>query len=181
VADETIRHPSFAEIEAQLPTIRAAPRDSGRVELIVRRPRGDEREILESAHLGTDEGLVGDRWFLKPERKREEQLTLMCTRAIAAVAGTRERWPLAGDQLFVDLDLSAANVPPGTRLAVGTAVVEASTEPHLGCKKFRARYGLDAVRFFGSEVGRALQLRGINATVLEPGEVRLGDLVRKLT
>ena len=104
----------------------------------------------------------------------------MCARAIAAIAGSRERWPLAGDQLFVDLDLSVANVPPGTRLAVGTAVVEASTEPHMGCKKFRGRYGLDAVRFFASDVGLALQLRGINATVVEDGEVRLGDLVRKL-
>lgn len=180
MGDETIRHPFYAEIEAQLPTIRAAPRDAGTVELIVRRPSTGEREILASAELHVEEGLVGDRWYLKPGRSREEQLTLICTRAIAAVAGSRERWPLAGDQLYVDLDLSMENVPPGTRLAVGTAVVEASTEPHLGCKKFRARYGLDAVRFFGSEIGRALQLRGINATVLEAGVVRVGDFVRKL-
>jgi hypothetical protein len=180
VSDETIRHPSYAEIEAQLPTIRAAPRDAGRIELIVRRPASGEREILASARFGVAEGLVGDRWFLDPERKREEQLTLMCTRAIAAIAGLRERWPLAGDQLFVDLDLSIDNVPPGTRLAVGTAVVEASAEPHMGCKKFRGRYGLDAVRFFGSDLGRALQLRGINATVVEAGEAGVGDVVRKL-
>jgi hypothetical protein len=180
VSDETIRHPSYAEIEAQLPTIRAAPRDAGPVELIVRRPVTSERELLASAQLSVAEGLVGDRWFQNADRKLGDQLTLMCSRAIAAIAGRHERWPLAGDQLFVDLDLSTANVPPGTRLAVGTAVVEASTEPHLGCKKFRGRYGLDAVRFFNSDVGRALQLRGINATVVQAGEVRLGDLVRKL-
>lgn len=180
MSDETIRHPSYTAIEAQLPTIRAAPRDAGPIELIVRRPSVSDREIVASARLSVAEGLVGDRWFENPDRKREEQLTLMCTRAIAAIAGSRERWPLAGDQLFVDFDLSIANVPPGTRLAVGTAVVEASPEPHMGCKKFRGRYGLEAVRFFGSDVGRALQLRGINAIVVQDGEVRLGDLVRKL-
>ncbi|HZF31430.1 MAG TPA: MOSC domain-containing protein [Gammaproteobacteria bacterium] len=174
------RYPTYAELEAQLETFRAAPRDGGRVELIVRRPTSGAREILSSARLDTDEGLVGDRWFAKPNRERKEQLTVMCARVIAAFAGSRERWPLAGDQLFVDLDLSTANLPPGTRLAVGTAVIEVSTEPHLGCKKFRERYGLDAMRFAGSDTGRSLQLRGVNATVIVAGEVALGDRLRKL-
>ena len=175
-----VRHASRAELEARLATIEAAPRDSGTVEMIVRRPISGEREVLPAAHLSTEEGLVGDRWYAKPTRNVAEQLTLMCTRAIAAFAGERERWPLAGDQLYVDLDLSEANLPPGARLAVGTGVIEVSAQPHLPCKKFRERYGLDAVRFAASDVGRALRLRGVNARVIVPGEVWLGDLVRKL-
>lgn len=174
------RFPSRAELEARLATIEAAPRDSGVVEMIVRRPVSGEREVLAAARFDTNEGLVGDRWHAKPTRNVAEQLTLMCTRAIAAFAGERERWPLAGDQLYVDLDLSEANLPPGTKLAVGSGVIEISAEPHLPCKKFRERYGLDAVRFAASDLGRSLRLRGVNATVIEPGEVWLGDLVRKL-
>jgi len=174
------RFPSRAELEAQLATIEAAPRDSGVVEMIVRRPVSGEREVLAAARFDTHQGLVGDRWHAKPARNVGEQLTLMCARAIAAFAGERERWPLAGDQLYVDLDLSEANLPPGTKLAVGTGVIEISAEPHLPCKKFRERYGLDAVRFAASDFGRTLRLRGVNATVIEPGEVWLGDLVRKL-
>jgi hypothetical protein len=173
-------HPTFAELEGALETIGNAPRDAGVVEMIVRRPVTGEREVLPAARIDGDDGLVGDRWHAKPNRRRENQIAMMCSRAIAAFALTRERWPLAGDQLYVDLDMSAANLPPGMRLAVGTAVLEVSIEPHLPCKKFRERYGLDAARFAASAVGRALQLRGVNCTVITPGEVWLGDLVRKL-
>jgi MOSC domain-containing protein YiiM len=175
-----IRFPSRAELEARLETIAAAPRDQGVVEMIVRRPLSGEREVLAAARLSTEEGLIGDRWHAKPNRELAEQVTLMCTRAIAAFAGERERWPLAGDQLYVDLDLSEENLPPGSRLAVGTSEIEISAEPHLPCKKFRERYGLDATRFAASDVGRSLRLRGVNARVIVAGEVWLGDLVRKL-
>lgn len=175
-----IRYPSHAELEARLATIEAAPRDVGVVEMIVRRPATGEREVLAAARITTDEGLVGDRWHAKPNRNLAEQLTLMCTRAIAAFSGERERWPLAGDQLYIDLDLSEANLTSGARLAVGTSVIEISAEPHLPCKKFRERYGLDAVRFAASDVGRSLRLRGVNARVIVSGEVWLGDVVRKL-
>ena len=104
----------------------------------------------------------------------------MSSRAAALVAGDRERWPLAGDQLYVDLDLSDENLPPGTRLALGSAVLEVTDEPHTGCKKFTARFGLDAMVFVNSPVGRALNLRGINARVVESGTVRVGDAVTKL-
>jgi MOSC domain-containing protein YiiM len=117
---------------------------------------------------------------LAAEPRRAEQLTVMSSRVIALLAQGRELWPLAGDQLYVDLDLSVHNLPPGTRLAFGSAVIEASDVPHTGCRKFRGHYGLDAVRFVGSPVGRELQLRGINASVVAPGEVRAGDIVRKL-
>jgi len=174
----TPRELTLAELEAGLDRIRASPRDVGIVEMIVRRPRSGEREVLVSARLDPVAGLVGDRWGAVPPRG--EQLTLMNARTIALLAQDRERWPLAGDQLYVDLDLSVANLPPGARLAIGDAVIEASAEPHTGCRKFRARYGLDAVRFVGSKVGRELQLRGINARIVSAGDVRVGDAIRKL-
>jgi len=170
---------TFAELEAGLDQIRASPRDLGTVEMIVRRPRSEQREVLASARLDPDAGLVGDRWGAVTPR-RGEQLTLMNSRTIALLAQDRARWPLAGDQLYVDLDLSKENLPPGTRLAVGDAVIEVSAEPHTPCRKFRARYGVDAVRFVGSEVGKELQLRGINARIVAAGDVRAGDAIRKL-
>ena len=108
------------------------------------------------------------------------QLTLMSTRAAELVAGARDRWGLAGDQLFVDLDISIENLPPGTRLAVGSAAIQISPEPHTGCKKFVSRFGLDAMKFVNAPEGRALRLRGVNARVVEPGVVRPGDEIRKL-
>lgn len=171
--------PTYAELEAGVAAVRAAPRGRGTLDLIVRRPAKSEREILTAAALDLEQGLVGDVW-LATDGTHTRQLTLMATRAIALVAGTRDRWALAGDQLYVDLDLSRANVPPGTRIAIGAAVVEISPEPHTGCRKFRARYGIDAVRFFGSDVGQELQLRGVNAWVVTPGAVRVGDAVVKL-
>ena len=173
------RELTLAELEAGLDHIRASPLDVGTVEMIVRRPRSGEREVLQSARLDPAAGLVGDRWgaVMPPHG---EQLTLMNSRTVALIAQDRARWPLAGDQLYVDLDLSVANVPPGTRLVVGGAEIEVSAEPHTGCRKFRARFGLDAVRFVGSKAGQELQLRGINATIVAAGDVGVGDPVRKV-
>ncbi len=175
------------ELEAGLEEIRRSPADSGSVELIVRRPAENEREVLEAGELDLDEGLVGDAWQARGSSRTSDgsanplaQLTLTNARLIALVARERERWPLAGDQLYVDLDLSEDNVPPGTRLAVGSTVVEVTTEPHTGCAKFSARFGSDALRFINSPVGRSLRLRGVNARVVEPGTVRAGDEIRKL-
>jgi hypothetical protein len=147
----------------------------------------DEREVVEEAELDLENGLVGDTWLERGSRSTADgsadpkaQLTLMNARLAALVAGPQERWPLAGDQLYVDLDLSKDNLPPGTLLAVGSAVIEATDEPHTGCAKFSARFGSDALRFINSPLGRQLQLRGINARVVESGRVRQGDPIRKL-
>jgi hypothetical protein len=175
-----VRYVDYAELEAALPLLRAAPREQGVLEMIVRRPARGERQVLEEAELRAGEGLTGDRWGLATPPRSGEPLTLMCSRVIALLAQSRDRWPLAGDQLYVDLDLSGEHVPPGTRLQIGDAVIEVSEEPHTGCRKFRERYGLDAVRFVGSAVGKALNLRGINARVLVTGAVRTGDAVRVL-
>lgn len=173
------KHLTREELEAGLDEIRESPQDEGVLEMIVRRPHVGERETVEEASLDTEVGLVGDSWSTRRSPDPDAQLTIMNARLIALVAGGRERWPLAGDQLFVDLDLSAANLPPGTRLAVGSAVIEITPEPHTGCRKFVSRYGLDAQKFVNSEVGRALRLRGVNARVVRKGTIRRGDVVRK--
>jgi hypothetical protein len=164
----------------------AAPPAHGRVELIVRRPAVDEREELDAAELDLDVGLAGDTWRERGSSSTpdgaanpEAQVTIMSARSAALIAGDRDRWPLAGDQLFVDLDLGGANLPPGTRLSLGTAVLEVSAKPHTGCKKFAERFGQDAARFVNSPVGRELNLRGINTRVVVAGTVRVGDTVRK--
>ena len=175
----TVSHSSYAELEAALPEIERSPRERGSLSLIVRRPSKGEREVLDVATLDVEQGLVGDRWALG-KRRRVNQLTLINTRLVAALAHGRERWPLAGDQLYVDFDLSAEHVPPGTRIRVGAAEIEVSPEPHTGCRLFAERYGRDAQRFVGSERGRALSLRGINAWVVKSAEVRVGDEVAAL-
>ena len=181
-----VEHRQTAALEAGLDEVRQAPKDEGSVELIVRRPAEDEREILTEATLDTSEGLVGDTWRVRGNRHTEDgsahpdmQLTLMNARAAALVAGSTDRWPLAGDQLYVDLDLSGENLPAGTRLAIGSAVIEVTDQPHTGCAKFNARFGHDALRFINSPVGRDLNLRGINTKVVAGGVVRRGDPIRK--
>jgi MOSC domain-containing protein YiiM len=177
-----------AALESGLDDVRRAPKDDGRVELIVRRPGVNEREVLDEARLDEASGLDGDTWLARGSSSTPDgaanpltQLTLMNARAAALLAGPTERWPLAGDQLFVDLDLSTENLPPGTRLAVGEAVIEVTEKPHTGCAKFAARFGKDAVRFVNSTEGRALNLRGINARVVTGGAIRRGDSIRKST
>jgi hypothetical protein len=183
----TVEHPTACALEAGLDDVRRAPRDHGRVELIVRRPAESEREVLAVGELDRAAGLVGDAWRVRSSSRTPDgsahgdmQLTLMSSRVARLVAVRADRWQLAGDQLFVDLDLSEANLPATTRLEVGSAVIEITDQPHLGCAKFAARFGRDALRLVNSAAGRELRLRGVNAKVVVAGTVRTGDEVRKL-
>jgi len=182
-----VRHLTMDELEAGLAQIRQSPTDEGVLELIVRRPQINEREVLEKGELDLAEGLVGDTWRARGSSRTSDgsshpdmQLNVMNARAIALVAQHKDRWPLAGDQLFIDLDLSAENLPAGTRLAIGSAVIEVTAQPHTGCKKFVARFGLDAMKFVNATVGKQLHLRGINAKVVHPGMIRVGCPVKKI-
>ena len=166
-----VAHRTTDELEAALDTLRASPADSGIVELIVRRPAVDERELLDEAELSAEVGVVGDTWRDRGSRhtpdgsaETNRQLTIMNARAIALFAGDdRTRWAEAGDQLFVDINLSDDNLPTGTRLQLGTAVVEVTVEPHNGCEKFARGSAGDAALFVNSPAGKELHLRGINA------------------
>jgi hypothetical protein len=171
---------TLTQLAAGLDHIREAPRESGTVEMIACRPAVDERVELESAELDVARGLVPDSWSTRKSPNPKAQVTMMNARAAQLVAGDRSRWALAGDQLFVDFDLSPSNLPPGTRLAIGSAVLEVSDQPHLGCLKFTARFGAAARELANSPEGTALSMRGINTRVVQGGMVRRGDPVRKL-
>ncbi len=180
-------HLTCDELEAGLDHLRRSPKDDGVLRLVVRRPTVGAREVLEAGELNLAEGLAGDTWNARASHRRKDgrphpdmQLNVMNSRVAALVAASEDRWALAGDQLYVDLDLSADNLPPGTRIAIGTAVIEVTSVPHTGCAKFASRFGVDAVKFVNSPVGRQLNLRGINAKVIQPGRIRVGDLVKKM-
>ena len=186
-AEPTTEHRTTADLEAALAHLRSAPSDVGVVDLVVARPAEGERNVLAVGELHPDHGLVGDNWGQRGSRRTEDgsahpdmQLNVINARLSTFVAVDPERRALAGDQLHLDLDLSAANLPPGTRLALGSAVIEITEIPHTGCAKFVARFGKDAMRFVNSPLGRELRLRGLNAKVVVAGTVRPGDEVRKI-
>ncbi len=177
------RHLSAEQLDAGLADVTGSPDDVGTVEMIVRRPEVDGREVLVEGELVVGHGLVGDNYLARGSRDGaahpEAQLNLMNSRVVDLVAdGDRSRWQLAGDQFFVDLDLSFGNLPIGTRLALGTAVIEVAAKPHNGCAKFAARFGQDAARWVNAD--KSQRRRGLNAMVVEPGTVRQGDTIRKL-
>lgn len=176
-----------ATARAWLEELRRSPADNGTLNMIVRRPASNEREVIAEGHLDLEVGLVGDNWLARGSRSREDgkaeldaQLNIMNSRCAALVAGDADRVALAGDQLFVDLDLSPSNLPAGTRLAVGSAVIEVTAKPHTGCAKFTKRFGLAAHRWINGTIGRAERLRGICAKVVVPGVIHPGDTIRKL-
>jgi len=184
---ETVTHLPMTELAAGLGIIRQSPSDQGVLKMIVRRPKVDERELVNEAELDLEEGLVGDTWKARGSKATPDgsanihaQITVMNMRAIALLAQDEDRWSLAGDQLFVDFSLSEDNIPPGTRLAIGSAILEVSSTPHTGCAKFSARFGVDALKFVNSTDGKQLHLRGINARVVQAGKIQVGDMVKKI-
>lgn len=184
---EAVRYLSMTELEAGLDYIRQSPRDNGILKMIVRRPVDDEREVVERGELDLSDGLVGDNWKARGSKHNidgsanaEAQITVMNARTIELLAQEAERWPLAGDQLYIDIDLGDENLPPGTRLAIGSAVIEVSAVPHTGCRKFSARFGVEAMKFVNSPEGKRLHLRGINTKIVQSGVIQVGDIVKKI-
>ncbi len=181
-------HLDIDALEAGLTHIQESPKDHGTLDLVVRRPAVDEREILDVAELSLDEGVVGDTWNQRSSKRSEDggphpdmQLNIINARLSRLISGgLDDDRALAGDQLHVDLDVSEANLPPGTRLAIGDAVIEVTDQPHTGCPKFAARFGTTALRFVNVGIGKELRLRGINAKVVTPGTIRRGDTITKL-
>ena len=180
------------QLTDRLDHLRSAPAEMGTLDLVVCRPAHGEREILQEGVLDEADGLVGDNWLARATsravaegRHLKAQVTVMSSRMIRLLAETDGERALAGDQLYVDLDISHTNLPAGSRIALGDpenggAVIEVSDKPHRGCAKFQRHFGEEATGFLNSDVGRELRLRGLNARVVRGGTVRPGDPVRKL-
>ncbi len=176
------------QLQAGMARVYETPRDEGAVRLVVRRPGRGEREILAQGQLDTEQGLVGDDWINRPGMKRDTpspyaQVTVMNARAAELVSGDPEpsTWAQCGDQLYIDLDLSEANMPAGTRIAIGEAELEVQAEPHTGCVQFRSWWGPDALRHISTKEGLSLRMRGANTRVIRSGAVRPGDVARKVS
>ena len=178
------RHLALTELNEGLPDILGSPKDNGTLAGIVIRPKKGVRRELDSCELSLALGVHGDRWAEGCWKTTEDgsphpdvQICIMNARCIALIAQERGNWAPAGDNLFIDLDLSPANTPPGTRLAIGTAVIEITDTPHNGCESFIARYGRDACVFVNTGEGKRLRLRGIYGRVVQDGRVSIGDVV----
>lgn len=182
-----MKHLTMQELEAALDHLRDAPKNEGVVQLIVCRPDVDQRTVLDMAELDPIKGLIGDNWIVRGSSRTpdgsahpEMQINIMNSRVTALVAQEKDRWPLAGDQLYIDMDLSRENLPAGARIQVGSAVLEVSPLPHTGCLKFVSRFGVDAMKFVNSDLGKQLCLRGINAKVVQAGVVEVGQVAKKI-
>lgn len=179
---------STEEVEAGVENIKESPKNNGVLQLIVRRPETETREIISTGKINFENGLEGDNW--KPRGSRhtpdnsadpEAQITLMNSRVIDLLANDKENWQLAGDQLFVNMDLSIENLPPLSQIQMGSAILEISAKPHTGCKKFSGRFGIEALVFISTPLGKSLRMRGVNAKVIQAGEIHVGDVIRRVS
>jgi len=180
-------HQSLQELESKTNEILKSPKNHGKIELLVIRPVSNERKVVEEMQVTHEDGVLGDVWKTKPSSSTpdgkphpEKQVTIMNSRCIRTLAGDKNNWPPAGDQIYVDLDLSTQNIPAGTELKIGTAVLKVSSSPHNGCKKFAQRFGQDSMRFVNSKMGKANRFRGLNAYVLKEGTISAHDSVEIL-
>jgi MOSC domain-containing protein YiiM len=176
-----VKHLSLDELSLGLDRILQSPHDGGRVEMLVVRPKNDERLTPETVEVSAELGLDGDHWSTGEYRDEPDiQIAIMSSRVLDLVSGGRERWPLAGDNIIVDLDLSKENLVPGQKLEAGSAILEITEIPHAGCNKFSHRFGADALRFVNLGEGKELRLRGVYARVVQPGTIAVGDHLNKL-
>ncbi len=180
-------HLTIEQLDAGLDHIRRSPADSGTLLMIVRRPDVDKREIVAEGILDVEDGLAGDTWHVRGSASTpdgspnpEAQVTIINSRALDLMAQSEDRWQLSGDQLVIDIDMSKENLPPGTRLSIGSAVIEISEKPHTGCVKFADRFGKDALRFVSTPLAMQMRLRGVNTRVVQSGKIRTGDIVEKI-
>ena len=182
----SFRYLTSEELEQGLAHVLQSPENNGSLELIIKRPEVDQRVSVTEGRLEIEHGLVGDSWrsrggdMTDGSADPDVQITIMNSRVAALVADDDSRWELAGDQLYLDLDLSGANLPPGTKLAIGDAIIEVTEPPHTGCRKFADRFGKDATVFVNSGLGRKQNFRGINARVVQAGDIKVGDVAQKL-
>ena len=179
-SEDVAAHLTIDELEAGLDHILGSPALAGPLLMIVRRLDVGQREVVSEGELDVSVGLLGDNWKSRGSPDPAAQVTLMNSRVLGLLAQSEDRWKLAGDQLVLNLDLSIENLPPGTRLAIGSAVIEISEKPHTGCAKFAGRFGQDALRFISTPLGRDLRLRGVNTRIVQSGTVRVGDTALKL-
>ena len=185
--EATVNHLTRNELEAGLESILNSPKDEGILEMIVARPAENQRSVLEDAKLDLKFGLEGDNWITRSSTRSgggsahpDMQINIMNSRVTQLVAQDKQRWALAGDQLYANFDLSEDNLPVGTQLSIGEAIIEVTDQPHTGCSKFVERFGLDAMKFVNSKEYRHLHLRGINARVVKPGRISVNDAIKKV-
>jgi MOSC domain-containing protein YiiM len=182
-----IEHPNLDTLETGLTNIQNSPRDNGSLEMIVVRPEKKHRATLQECELSLKRGVEGDHWAKGcwkslPDGSPDPdvQVTLMNSRCLELISASKSQWPLAGDNLIVDMDLSIHNLQPGQKLSVGSAVLQITSVPHTGCNNFKERFGVDSLKFISSKKGKELRLRGIYARVVQDGYVKLGDRVKKI-